>query len=139
MVGKGRSWTRSIAALALLSGWALAPCADAEEGGGALDPSFMPMAEIAVPIIDGSRIEGVLRFTLVLRARDAAGAAEMVRDAARLRAVAVGAGLDFARLRSSPYRAVDCARLADSLDVAFRAAIPGFDRALIVKVSASPQ
>lgn len=127
------------AGMAFLGMAALAASARAEEGGGAIDPTCVPMAEIAVPIVDGSQIAGVLRFTLVLRARDPAGAAEMVREAARLRTIAVGAGLDFARLRASPYRPVDTVRLAASLDAAFRSALPAFQQALIVKVQASAQ
>lgn len=118
--------------------------AEASGGGEAksgeapkLDPSLVPMDEITVPIVDGARMEGVLRFTLVLRARDADEAAELGRKITQLRSAALLAGLDFARLRASPYRAVDVQRLADNLDTALKAADPTVEQALIVRVGAS--
>lgn len=132
--------------IAILAGTGLltAPVRASEAAGGEaksgeapkLDPSLVPMEEIAVPIIDGARLEGVLRFTLVLRARDADAAADIGRDIARLRSTAMIAGLDFARLRASPYRAVDVQRLAMDLDSALKAADPAVEQALIVRVGA---
>lgn len=115
------------------SGYLTAPVRAAETKSAAL----VPMGEIAVPIIDGSRMEGILRFTLVLRAHDADSAAQMSRQVARLRSVALIAGLDFARIRASPYRAVDVAKLAHMLDKALKTADPAIEQALIVRVGAA--
>jgi len=80
-----------------------------------------------------------LRFTLVLRAHDAASATRMTGEVARLRSAALVAGLDFARLRASPYRAVDVTQLARMLDEALKAADAGVEQALIVRVGAATQ
>lgn len=131
-----RKQGKAAAALAVL---ALAPFPVRAEGGGSGAPGFVPMDEIVVPIIDGSQLQGKLRFTLVLRANDAAAAAAIGREVARLRSVAVAAGLEFASLRVSPWKPVDAARLARSLNEALHAAMPQVAQALIVRVSAAPQ
>ena len=123
----------AIAGTGLLAGPALA--AGSEPGA----PSLVPMEEIAVPILDGAQMQGILRFTLVLRAHDAASATRMTGEVARLRSAALVAGLDFARLRASPYRAVDVTQLARMLDEALKAADAGVEQALIVRVGAATQ
>ena len=107
-----------------------------DKSGGAM---LVPMDEIAVPIIDGAHMEGVLRFTLVLRAHDPAAAARLGATIAKLRSVAMIAGMDFARLRASPYGAVDVGQLVRTLDRALRAADPGVEQALVVRVGAAEQ
>ena len=123
----------AITGAGLLAGPALA--AGSEAGA----PSLVPMEEIAVPILDGAQMQGILRFTLVLRAHDAAAATRMTGEVARLRSAALVAGLDFARLRASPYRAVDVTQLARMLDEALKAADAGVEQALIVRVGAATQ
>ena len=104
------------------------------------EPPIIPESqEIAVPIIDGAHMEGILRFTLVLRAQDSAAAARLTTSIAKLRSVAMIAGMDFARLRASPYSAVDVRSLIQSLDRALKAADPGVSQALIVRVGAAAQ
>ncbi len=127
--------------MAMLSGAGLlaSPARAAEEGAKAANPMMVPMDEIAVPIIDGAHMEGILRFTLVLRAQDSAAAARLTTSIAKLRSVAMIAGMDFARLRASPYSAVDVRSLIQSLDRALKAADPGVSQALIVRVGAAAQ
>lgn len=127
--------------MAAISGTGLlfSPVGAAEEGGKTANPMMVPMDEIAVPIIDGAHMEGILRFTLVLRAQDPASAARLTGSIAKLRSVAMIAGLDFARLRASPYNAVDVSSLIRSLDTALKAADPGVSQALIVRVGAAAQ
>lgn len=140
-----RSATKRPAARPLLAGMMaaltgtglLAGPALASGNAGAAVPSLVPMEEIAVPILDGPRMAGVLRFTLVLRAHDAAAAAGITRQIVRLRSAALVAGLDFARLRASPYRAVDVRQLAHMLDSALRATDAGVEHALIIRVGAA--
>ena len=117
----------------------LASPSQAAGGGGGEEgaPALVPMEEIAVPILDGARLEGILRFTLVLRAHDDVAAADITRQIVRLRSAALVAGLDFARMRASPYRAVDVAQLAIALDAALKKAEPGVEQALIVRVGAA--
>ncbi|MCH4152622.1 MAG: hypothetical protein LKF30_11860 [Sphingobium sp.] len=130
-----------IGMMAMLSGAGLlaSPARAAEEGAKAANPMMVPMDEIAVPIIDGAHMEGILRFTLVLRAQDSAAAARLTTSIAKLRSVAMIAGMDFARLRASPYSAVDVRSLIQSLDRALKAADPGVSQALIVRVGAAAQ
>lgn len=127
--------------MAALSGAGLlfSPAQAAEGGDKAGNPMMVPMDEIVVPIIDGVHMEGILRFTLVLRAQDVATATRLTGSIARLRSVAMIAGMDFARLRASPYSAVDVSRLVRSLDRALKAADPGVEQALIVRVGAAAQ
>lgn len=123
----------------MLSGTGLlaSPSHAAEESTKAANPMMVPMDEIAVPIIDGAHIEGILRFTLVLRAQDSVAATRLATSIAKLRSVAMIAGMDFARLRASPYSAVDVRSLIQSLDRALKAADPGISQALIVRVGAA--
>jgi hypothetical protein len=125
--------------MTMLAGTGLLASPSQAAGGGGEDgaPALVPMEEIAVPILDGARLEGILRFTLVLRAHDDAAAADITRQIVRLRSAALVAGLDFARMRASPYRAVDVAQLAMALDAALKKAEPGVEQALIVRVGAS--
>lgn len=137
-----RRWPVTLMKVAALAAGALSPVslamASGGEGGGegGGSPSLVPMNEIAVPIIDAGELQGTLRFTLVLRAPDAAVAAELATWQPRLRMAALGAGLEFARLRASPFRPVDVSRLSQALDVALHTVHPGVQQALIVRVMA---
>lgn len=127
--------------MAALSGAGLlaGPAKASESGGKGVSATLVPMDEIAVPIIDGAHMEGILRFTLVLRAHDPAAAARLGTSIAKLRSVAMVAGMDFARLRASPFSAVDVNHLVSALDKALKAADPGISQALIIRVGAAAQ
>lgn len=139
-------WPVALMKVAALAVGALSPMslAMASGGGGSSEgggegsgsPTLVPMNEIAVPIIDAGELLGTLRFTLVLRAPDAAAAAVLASQQPRLRMAALGAGLEFARLRASPFRPIDVARLSQALDAALHTADPGVQQALIVRVIA---
>ncbi|WP_375195248.1 hypothetical protein [Sphingobium sp.] len=108
----------------------------AEEGQAG---SFITMEEISVPIIDASRIEGALRVSVVLQARDADGAAELARRMPELRMAGLSAAIEFARLHASPFSAVDAARLSSALTHALKGMDKRIAEVLIVKVSAMPE
>ncbi|HSX54535.1 MAG TPA: hypothetical protein VLG14_04480 [Sphingomonas sp.] len=97
---------------------------------------FVAMDEISVPIVDAGRIDGVLRVSIVLEARDTAGAADLARRTPELRAAGLGAAIEFARLHASPFTPVDVRRLSEALAPALRRVDPAIARVLIVKVSA---
>ena len=97
---------------------------------------FVAMDEISVPIVDAGRIDGVLRVSIVLEARDTAGAADLARRIPELRAAGLGAAIEFARLHASPFTPVDVRRLSETLAPALRRVDPAIARVLIVKVSA---
>jgi len=98
--------------------------------------TFVAMEEIAVPIVDAGRIDGVLRVSIVLEARDIAGAAGLARKMPELRAAGLGAAIEFARLHASPFTPVDVRRLSGTIEPALRGVDGTIARVLIVKVSA---
>lgn len=101
-----------------------------------LDPQFLTMPPIVVPIIGSDRIDGSLRLKLVLAASDTASLARLTERLPELRAVSVAGAIEFSRLYASPQTAVDARRLSADLTTALRAADPGIARVLIVEVSA---
>lgn len=105
-------------------------------GSGASDGDLVEMEAIAVPIVDGARVQGTLYFRLVLEARDAAAAAQLASDLPALRAEALLAGAEFSRLRASPFLAVDARELSAEMTHALRARDDGIARVLLVEVAA---
>lgn len=97
---------------------------------------YVAMDEISVPIIDAGRIDGMLRVSIVLEARDTAGAASLARKMPELRAAGLGAAIEFARLHASPFTPVNVHKLAGTLEPALRGVDGTIARILIVKVSA---
>lgn len=100
---------------------------------------LVSMDEIVVPIIDSDRMSGTLRFKLVLDASDAKMAERVTQYLPMLRAAAVSAGLEFARLNASGLRAVNAEQLDRDLTTAIKATEPGVSRVLLVEVRASQQ
>ena len=128
----------------LLSGTALfaaAPLAAAAEEGGESEPghgALVEMEAITIPIIDGARLEGTLRFRLVLESHDDEAASRLAADLPGLRSEALAAGAEFSRLRASPFLAVDAHRLSVELTDALRARDDGIAKVLLVEVTARP-
>lgn len=100
-------------------------------------PTLVPMDEIAIPIIDAGKIQGTLRFSLVIRAADDAGAKILTDKMPELRSAVLGAGINFASLRASPYRPIDVAILASEVDTALKSVDPAVQQGLIVRVTAT--
>ena len=98
--------------------------------------TFVAMEEIAVPIVDAGRIDGVLRISIVVEGRDTAGPASLARKMPELRAAGLSAAIEFARLHASPFTPVDVRRLSGTLAPALRGVDGTIARVLIVKVSA---
>jgi hypothetical protein len=121
-----------LAALPLPGGGAQA------SGGGAVGEGLhlVAMDEVTVPIIDADRVNGALRFKLVIDAGSAEVATKLNGQMPVLRAATVAAGLEFARLNASALRAVDAQRLDQDLTTALKAAEPGLVRVLLVEVEA---
>jgi len=107
-------------------------------GGGAAGEGLhlVTMDEVTVPIIDSDRVNGALRFKLVIDAGSAEVATKLNGEMPVLRAATVAAGLEFARLNASALRAVDAQQLDHDLTAALKAAEPGLVRVLIVEVEA---
>ena len=97
---------------------------------------LVPMEEVTVPIIDSDRVNGALRFKVVIDAGTAEVATKLNGQMPVLRAATVAAGLEFARLNASALRAVDAQQLDHDLTAALKAAEPGLVRVLIVEVEA---
>lgn len=122
----------ALAALGVPGGSARANSSGAGEG----DLHLVPMETVTVPIVDSANVAGMLRFSLVLAAADGAAADRITASMPRLRAAALAAGLEFARLNVSPLRAVDAQQLDQALTAALRQAEPGVARVLITEVAA---
>lgn len=112
--------------------------AQASGGGGAAGAGLhlVPMEEVTVPIIDADRVNGALRFKLVIDAGSAEVATKLNGEMPVLRAAVVSAGLEFARLNASALRAVDAQQLDHDLTSVLKQAEPGLVRVLIVEVDA---
>lgn len=122
-----------LAALPLPGGGALASGGGAGAGEGL---HLVTMDEVTVPIIDADRVNGVLRFKLVIDAGSAEVATKINGELPVLRAATVAAGLEFARLNASALRAVDAQQLDHDLTAALKVSEPGLVRVLIVEVDA---
>ena len=121
---------------ALAAAVPMAGSASAEDADEATGGEFVEMDGIAVPIIDGAKVEGTLYFRIVLEARDSAAAESLSSNLAALRADALAAGAEFSRLRASPVLAVDAHRLSADLTETLRAREAGIARVLLVEVAA---
>jgi len=107
-------------------------------GGGGTEALYLvPMDEIRVPIIDGSRTDGALRLKLVLEAADGAAADKATASLPVLRSAAVATALEFARLYASPFMPVDASRLTEQMTVALHAQDARISRVLLVEVAAT--
>ena len=123
---------------ALLASVPMSGATGAGGGGGSGDGNLVPMETIAVPIVDGAKLQGTLHFRLVLEASDGDAAIRVARDMPGLRAEALAAGAEFSRLRVSPFLAVDARRLSAEMTDALHAREPGISRVLLVEVAARP-
>lgn len=124
------------AVLALLLSVPGAAASASEGGGGAEGLHLVEMDDVSVPIIDGTRADGTLRFKLVLEAKDEAAAHQVTATLPQLRATSLSAGIEFARLYASPMLPVDARRLASDLGAALQAQDHGIARVLLVEVEA---
>lgn len=121
---------------ALAAAVPMAEVAGADDGGEPSSGEFVVMDSIAVPIIDGAKVEGTLHFRVVLEAIDGAAAESVSSNIAALRADALAAGAEFSRLRASPFLAVDAHRLSAELTQTLQAREAGITRVLLVEVAA---
>ncbi|PNU01864.1 hypothetical protein [Novosphingobium guangzhouense] len=102
-----------------------------------IDPSFLPMEPIDVPIVDGGRLDGVLHVSITLQAKGADEAAELGKRMPELRAAALPAVIEFARLCASRFAPVDVERLSAMVAPPVKRVAAGIDKVLIVKVYAA--
>lgn len=124
--------TTSLAATALGGAATVALAAD----GATAEPHLVPMDTLAVPIIDGGRVTGLLNVKLVLSAADAGGAGTITANMARLRSAALTGTLEFGRLYASPFKPVNSEVLADDLTSLLHAEEAAVAKVLIVEVAA---
>lgn len=117
-----------LAFAALMSGGA------ASAGDEALH--VVALEPVTVPIVDGPRADGSLRFTALVQTADEAAAERLGARLPTLRAAALGAGSDFGRLHASRWVAVDAARLSADLGAALKRAEPGVTGVLLLEVYA---
>ena len=112
--------------------------AAAGESQAAMDATFVAMPELVVPIVDGDRANGRLKIKIVLTAANVAAAARLKIAIPSLRESALASASEFARLRASPYKPVDVARLAQAMTRVLRDRNADVASVLLVEVSARP-
>ena len=111
--------------------------ATGEDGGAVPGPAeLVSMEAIALPIVDGARLQGTLHFQLVLEVETGPSSDDLSANMPALRAEALAAGAEFARLSASPFIAIDAQRLSADLTLALRERQAGIARVLLVEVSA---
>lgn len=102
-----------------------------------VDPAtLVKLDQIDAPIIDAGRIGGVLHLTLVVEARSSTTATALAKRMPELRAASLAAAIEFARLRASPFSAVDVERLRQTLIPALKRVDPDIARVLVVRATA---
>lgn len=100
------------------------------------EPMLVDMTSVAVPIVDGDRVEGTLRVKLALNAADSQGMDKVTAALPRLRSTTLVTMVEFARLYASPFRAVDNDKLSRTLSEALRREEPAVADVLLVEVVA---
>lgn len=134
-------WRPVMVALTLLvtasiPAWAAGGAASVTAGGEAAAGLAVPVAPLRVPILDGGRFAGTLRVQAALDYADPAQGAGAAGRVPVLRAAALSAGLEFARLHASARAPVDAALLSRMLTDAARTVDPKVRQVLILDVSA---
>lgn len=99
------------------------------------DAAIKRLAPLTVAIVDGGQIQGQLKVTLAVSGADEAALEEATP---LVRAAAVSALSEHARLRASPYAAVNAEALSHDLDQAVRKAAPEVHEVLIEQLEARP-
>ena len=126
----------TVPAVAAIAAISRPPGADAATAIVA-DPHFIAVPRIVLPIVDGQRIDGRLSFDLAVVTADDATAKRVSAALPELRAAAVMAGTEFARLQASALTPVDVEALALRLSTSIRQQDSDVASVLIVKVRAS--
>lgn len=99
------------------------------------DAAFKALAPVTVAIVDGGQIQGQLKVSLAVSGADEAA---LDRGVPLIRAAAISALSEHARLRATPYAAVNAEALSRDLDKAVRHSAPGISKVLLVRVEAQP-
>ncbi len=123
------------AMLALLSGAGVVSAARPEPGI-MIAPHFIPLDDIAVPIIDGNIISGRLRFKAIIAAKDDAAQSRLMTIKPQLRSESLIAGIEFSRLHASGLRPVNAVALAAALTISLKQYHPDIGQVLLVKSAA---
>ncbi|WP_395328436.1 hypothetical protein WBP06_13070 [Novosphingobium sp. BL-8H] len=98
--------------------------------------NLVKLDQIDTPIVDAGRIDGVMHVQLVVETNSAATANDLSKRMPELRAASLAASIEFARLRASPFTALDVSKLSQSLTPALQRVDPGISRVLIVQATA---
>lgn len=109
----------------------------AEPQPARLEPgSLVKVDGIAVPIVDSSKVDGVLRLDIAVNAGDTAAAARLTERMPELRAALVMAALEFSRLHASPASAVDVEKLRAAMGEALQGQMSENAEVLVLRVAA---
>lgn len=116
------------AALALMG--ASAPANDLS-----IDLAVVALGTFTVPVVDGGRVGGMLEARIAVRTSDAGAVSDRLPV---FRSTLRTALAEEARLRVSPWQAVDTAELTAALDKAARHSSPAIAGILLLEVRARP-
>lgn len=123
-----------------LSAFSLSAAAAAGSSATASDEeaALIDLGALAVPIVDHGHVRGTLAFKLVAEAGDASAGERMRAALPILRAAAVQAGGDYARLYASPTEPVDTERLSRALLSALQKSQSDLKQVLVVESRSTP-
>lgn len=130
-----KSIVASVLAVVGIVGGASVAFASSEERTPML-AELVPLSSMSVPIMGGDRLDGVLDITLVIEAKDPAGAELLRQNLPILRDACLSAAIEFGRLRVSAQSPVDAAALISQINMAARSKDPHVDRVLLTMVFA---
>lgn len=98
--------------------------------------NLVKLEQIDTPIVDAGRIDGVMHVQLVVETKSAANASGLSKRMPELRAASLAASIEFARLRASPFTALNVSQLSQTLTPALQRVDPDISRVLIVRATA---
>ena len=124
----------SVLAVAAAGGAGMALASDGSEPSGAA--AFVPLDDVAVPIVGSDRVEGTLRVRLVLEAADEGAAEGLKHRIPELRAASLAAAVEHSRLYVSAFAPVDAERLRSDMTIALKEANPAVGNVLVTEVGA---
>ena len=98
----------------------------------------VPLDELEVPIVESGRLDGTLRVSFVVNAKDSGTADRLGERLPELRSLALGAATEFGRIYASGLAPVNAEILKKKVKAAIAKAHPDIADILVTQVSASP-
>ena len=126
------------AALSVAIAGGLASASAYASSGEPAELYAVPLEELEVPIVDSGRLDGTLRVSFVVNAKDSGTADRLGERLPELRSLALGAATEFGRIYASGLAPVNAEILKKKVKAAIAKAHPDIADILVTQVSASP-